>query len=278
MDPKMTLAEQITIIILILFFALVAVSFFVGAFYLQAETVYAKIFKRPFYIHYYPFPKRMESSQQLSLRQCSGFYNRLSPKRKAYFEHRVCKFIERYEFVGREDFVITAEVKTRIAASYIALSFGMRNYLVDVFERIIVYPEAYFSSSSDQYHKGEFNPRVKAVVFSWQDFIAGNDISNDNLNLGIHEFAHVLHHHGRNRGDISAAIFAEIYDEILAEVSHQSNRQMLISSGYFREYAYANPFEFLAVILEHYFETPDEFKIRFPKLYSHVSKMLNHKH
>ncbi|MFD0777392.1 hypothetical protein ACFQZF_01445 [Flavobacterium myungsuense] len=31
----------------------------------------------------------------------------------------------------------------------------------------------------------------------------------------------------------------------------------------------------MSVIIEHFFETPDQFKIEFPELYINVSKMLN---
>ncbi|WP_410603855.1 zinc-dependent peptidase, partial [Bacillus sp. SIMBA_008] len=46
---------------------------------------------------------------------------------------------------------------------------------------------------------------------------------------------------------------------------------------YFREYAYTNKFEFLAVILEHFFETPEIFKREFPELYLNVKTMINFK-
>ncbi|RZJ67179.1 MAG: hypothetical protein EOO50_06555 [Flavobacterium sp.] len=270
---------EIVVVSLVLFLVVFGfLSLVFSIFYLQTERVYAFIFKKPFYVHYYPFPKCLETANQSLLRQHSTFYNRLTPKRKIYFEHRICRFIDRYEFIGREDFEVTDEVKIRIAISYITLSFGMRNYLLDIFDRVIVYPGAYYSKYSESYHKGEFNPGMRAIAFSWQDFVAGNDIANDNLNLGIHEFAHVLHYHGTKHSDVSAAIFTQVYDRISDEVSHPGNRQRLTDAGYFRDYAFTNTYEFLAVILEHYFETPQEFKAKFPPLYANVSKMLNHKH
>ncbi|WP_374707785.1 zinc-dependent peptidase [Flavobacterium sp. J372] len=48
-----------------------------------------------------------------------------------------------------------------------------------------------------------------------------------------------------------------------------------MASGYLRDYAYTNQFEFLAVVLEHFFETPTEFKQRFPELYGMVKRMIN---
>jgi Mlc titration factor MtfA (ptsG expression regulator) len=51
----------------------------------------------------------------------------------------------------------------------------------------------------------------------------------------------------------------------------------LVASNYFRFYAYTNQVEFLAVILEHFFETPQVFKKEFPELYSNVRDMINFK-
>ena len=49
----------------------------------------------------------------------------------------------------------------------------------------------------------------------------------------------------------------------------------LKSKAYFRSYAYVNQFEFLSVILEHFFETPYEFKVNHPQLFDHVATMIN---
>jgi Mlc titration factor MtfA (ptsG expression regulator) len=158
------------------------------------------------------------------------------------------------------------------------LTFGMRRYLVDSFNKIIIYPEQYLSTQSQEYYKGEFNPRMKAVVFSWKDFIEGYEINNDNLNLGIHEFSHVVHFNSMKNNDASSLTFQKHYTKLSKEVNHPPNKQRLIESNYFRIYAYTNHYEFISVIIEHYFETPQIFKSEFPELFSNVSMMLNHKH
>ena len=186
--------------------------------------------------------------------------------------------LAKFNFIGRQGFNVTEEVKIRIAATYIMMTFGIRRYLVEVIDKIIIYPDIYTSSISGLDHKGEFNPGMKAVVFSWADFISGEDSATDNINLGIHEFSHVLHFHGKRSNDVSASIFADMFSNIHEAISHPPNRDRLVNSGYFRIYAYTNEFEFLAVILEHYFETPQQFEREFPELFAKVSKMLNHKH
>ena len=240
------------------------------------EEMYMHVFKKPIYVHFYPNRQDLTDAEASILRRAFPFYNNLSEKHQGYFRHRVARFIKKHEFVGKEGFVITDEVRVMVAATAVMLTFGMRRYLFEIVDKIIVYPSVYLSTITNEYHKGEFNPRHRAVVFSWEDFKSGFD-ANNNLNLGLHEFAHVVHYHGTQNEDSSAILFARMYKRITSEV-RGATRQQLIDSNYFRIYAYTNDFEFLAVLVEHYFETPDQFKQEHPKLYRNVELMLNHRH
>jgi len=266
-----------SILIFTLIVFLLAFGFFLRALFIFLEYGYGFVFGRPLYVHFCPFPKKISPEAVRFLNAQFPFYVQLSTKDKVYFEHRVACFLDKYEFVSREGFVITEEVKVHVVATLAMLSFGMREYLSDVFERVIIYPSIYFSRITKQYHKGEFNPNTKTVVFSWDDFQKGFEIASDNLNLGIHEFAHVLHHHGLESSDSGAVLFSRMYAVINDDMADAAFRKQLVESKYFRLYAFTNQFEFLAVILEHYFETPLEFEERFPDLYRKVGLMLNQK-
>ena len=233
------------------------------------------IFKKPLYIHLYFRKKEITLQEQEILKHHFPFYSKLSQKQQSYFQHRVASFNEKYRFIARDEFELDIRVQTMIAGTFVMLTFGMRNYLMNSFDKIIIYPEQYLSTHSEEYFKGEFNPRMKAVVFSCKDFIEGYEISNDNLNLGIHEFSHAVHFHSLRSTEQSAVTFKKYYEKIIKEVNHLPNRERLINSNYFRIYAYTNQFEFISVIIEHYFETPESFKTEFPELFQHVSRMLN---
>ncbi|MFC3335401.1 zinc-dependent peptidase [Flavobacterium palustre] len=240
------------------------------------EPIYVLAFKKPLFLHVYPFSKKLNDEQKEILKNNFPFYNRLTPKKKSYFEHRVKEFIRKYEFVGK-DIAITEAMQILIAGTYVMLTFGLRKYLIGLFTRIIIYPSSYYSSSNDAYHKGEFNPRMKSVVFSWEDYVLGHQTANDNLNLGLHEFAHALHFHCMKSNDSSAAVFYDEFNKITRYYNDEELNAQLRSKGYFRLYAYQNQFEFLAVILEHFFETPEKFKKQHPELYHNVCVMINFK-
>jgi Mlc titration factor MtfA (ptsG expression regulator) len=240
------------------------------------EPGYMLIFNKPIYVHFYLFPKKLDESQKAVLRRDFKFYRDLSPARKRYFEHRVYRFINNYTFLGRGGLEVTDEIKIKIAATGVMLTFGMRSYLPTVFEGIIIYPDI-FESRNGNMHKGEFNPAVKAIVFSWKDFLQGLEFDNDNINLGLHEFSHALQLDSlaKRRPGSSAIIYSDMFHEIMAYIDKPENRQRLMETNYFRSYAYTNSFEFIAVILEYFFETPQEFRQKHPDLYDMVKKMIN---
>ena len=246
-------------------------------FFRVIEPGYIAIYNKPLYIHFYPFPKKLSDLQQNILQNEFVFYKNLTQKEKKYFEYRVADFISEYEFIGKESLVVTDQMKVLIAATSTMLTFGMKNYLYEVFKRIIIYPEEYYSTIDEEYHKGEYNPRMRTLVFSWKHFLEGYRIDNDNHNLGLHEFAHALNFQALKSNDTSMIIFKDMYTEILEYIHRSENAERFMQSDYFRIYAYTNRFEFIAVILEHFFETPQQFKLKFPELYHKVELMINHK-
>jgi MtfA peptidase len=260
-------------------FQIIVILFF-GVLFLQLiifgiiEPAYVLFFKKPLFLYIYPFLKKINNNQKQILEKEFPFYQRLSTKKKCYFEHRVNEFIRKYEFVGK-DIEVTEEMKLLTAGTYVMLTFGMRNYLVNQFSRIVIYATSYYSTLNDAFHKGEFNPRMKVIAFSWEDFILGHNTSNDNINLGLHEFSHALHFHCLQKRDPSAAIFRDEFDKVISYYNDINLNSELRGKGYFRLYAYQNQFEFLSVILEHFFETPENFKKHHPDLYRIIVMMIN---
>ncbi len=241
------------------------------------DFIYAYIFSKPIFVHFYPIKKKLSKQQKHFLERHVSFYINLSNRHKIYFEHRLVMFFRAYDFVSREGFEITPEVKVLIASSYIKLTFGMRRYLTKIFEKIIVYPNTFYSVITKKWHKGEYNPALKIIVFSWEDFLIGDLITNDNLNLGIHEFVHALTFHGKKSNDISASIFSRIYQDLNIYLTQNNNLIRIKESNYFRPYAFTNKIEFMAVISEHFFESPKVLELQFPELFSRLEKMFNYK-
>jgi hypothetical protein len=73
-----------------------------------------------------------------------------------------------YEFIGKE--IEISEQMQIDCRNLRDANFGMRKYLITLFDKIIIYPSSYYSTVNEAHHKGEFNPRMKVIAFSWEDF------------------------------------------------------------------------------------------------------------
>lgn len=240
------------------------------------EMVYVMRHRKPLYFHFHPFLKRLGNREKSILKNQFSFYSKLTDKQKGYFEHRVASFIQDKHFIGRNGVTVTAEIQTLISATAVMLTFGFRDFYIGLINKIVVYPEEFYSKTNQKYHKGEFNPILQTLVFSWKDFKYGFDITNDKLNLGIHEFAHAIHLNSMKERDVSSTLFSDSFKELTALIANkESLRKSLISSKYFRDYAFTNQYEFIAVIVETFIETPIEFRNQFPEVYNKTKQMLN---
>jgi Mlc titration factor MtfA (ptsG expression regulator) len=272
-----TMNPTLKLIFIIIFFVGIA-SVVLSRFYVYFEQIYALKYKKPFFRNLVLFKNKLSHNQLKILQREFSFYKALGKDNQAIFQHRLVTFIKHKKFIGREELEVTDEMKTLISATAVMLTFGFRNYLLELFDTIIIYPEAYYSQINEAYHKGETNPKMNTIVFSWEDFKDGYHIGDDNLNLGIHEFGHAIHLNAFANDDVSSLIFNQEFKNLTNFLQHHKMvREDLISSKYFRAYAYTNHFEFFAVLLENFIETPEQFKSKFPKLYGYMRAMLNFK-
>ena len=238
------------------------------------ENWFAKSYDRPLFRHYFVY-KKLSPSQVKILQDDFDFYSKLSEKHKNQFEHRIAQFISEKEFIGRGELIVSEPMKVLIAAIACMLSFGRKNYSYSLINFILIYPVEFYSTVNGNYHKGEFNPKERALVLSWKDFQEGFKINNDNLNVGIHEFMHAMQLEAKKSGDVDSTRFAKQFQNILKQLTKQEVKDQLNKTKFFRDYAFTNQYEFMAVLAEYFFESPKEFKAIFPKLYDYTKKLLN---
>ena len=241
------------------------------------ESGYASIFNKPLFRHYLVY-KKLNKEQLNILESQFDFYGSLSIKHKRQFQHRVAKFISEKNFIGRENLTITETMRVLIAATGCMLSFGRKNYEYGLIEHILIYPSKFYSKINDAYHKGEFNPKIRALVMSWEDFEKGFRIADDNRNLGIHEFMHAMQLEAKQSKDLDSSRLTKYFKKILHQLSVPEVKEKLDNNNYFRKYGFSNQYEFMAVIAEYFFESPNEFKSNFPMIYGHTRKLLNFKY
>jgi len=201
------------------------------------------------------------------------FYNQLPRKSQQIFEFRVARFIELKEFVPRQMVSVNEEMKVLISASAIMLTFGYPKVFLSYFKYIIIFPEEFFSNANQRFHKGEVNPRQKAIVLSWKHFVEGY-ATREGVNLGIHEMAHALQlenivqNHEYNFLDEETQ---ELWNQLASEEIQKIRRG---ETSFFREYAATDHAEFFAVAVENFFERPQEFSAYNYQLYRCLCELL----
>lgn len=259
-------------------FTIGVVAFITYRVFRFSEMAYVEwVRKKLFFTHVNFGLKQVDNKAQFILRQKFRFYQQLTPKQRRYFEHRVAVFLKEKDFVGK-GLTVTEEMKILIAATAVKMMFGFRDYKLQIIQRVLIYPEKFYSHTNEAYHIGEFNPKLQLLVFSWKDFEEGYRIEDDNLNLAVHEMVHAIHFNylKRKGKSSSASIFLNSYNELISLLNDSPKiKAKMVESNYFRAYGFTNQYEFLAVLIENFIETPTKFKTEFPQVYSKVKQMLN---
>ena len=217
--------------------------------------------------------QKLGKISQETLSKYFAFYNSLPARSKQLFEKRVIRFISLTDFIPRQMETVTDEMKVLISASAVQITFGFKDVLLDHFTKIIVYPDQFFSTSSQRYHKGEVNPAMGTIVLSWKHFVEGYAY-DEGVNLGLHEMAHAL--------QLENVIMNTEYG-FMKEVDIKHWEQLakveiekIISPdvSFFRDYGATNQHEFFAVAVENFFERPKEFFEYHRELYMTMCKLL----
>jgi len=201
------------------------------------------------------------------------YYRLLSPANKTRFERKVCNFLYGKRFIPRNINEITIEAKILIAASAVQLTFGLPNIYLQHFDKILIYPNAYYSSITKKYHKGEVNPRFGIIVLSWKNFVEGYVQSHDSVNLGLHEMAHALRLENIIRNEeyqFFEQALINRFDEYAQGICHNLEAY----ANFFRPYACTDEHEFFSVAIENFFERSDLFKKQIPELYTILTRLL----
>lgn len=202
-----------------------------------------------------------------------SFYQKLPQTSKKIFEKRVAYFISSKKFIPRQMERVTWEMKVLISASAIQLTFGFPQVNLSFFRHILVYPETFFSKANQQHHRGEVNPKAKAIVLSWKYFLEGY-LREDGRNLGLHEMAHALRLENRVMNHEYDFLDKEILNEWEEHASKTMEEIRNGSETFFREYGAVNNEEFFAVAVEVFFEKPAAFKEKHPLTYKTLCNLL----
>jgi MtfA peptidase len=237
---------------------------------------FAILFRNSPYYHGFlsrviPLPRSFKDS----IAKRNSFYQRLPAESKKRFEQKVYQFIRTKKFIPRNISAVTDEMKALIASAAVQLTFGLQKVSLKHFDKIIVYPDNYYSVINKQYHKGEVNPRLKAIVVSWRAFVEGYAHPENGINLGLHEMAHALKLENIIQNGEHHFFDLEEYKKWLALAKEEMAKIKKGEDSLFRAYASVDEDEFFATGMEIYFEQPHKLFEYNPELYKTLSNLLH---
>ncbi len=202
------------------------------------------------------------------------FYTTLSWSVKMKFLRLARDQYEYFEFVSREKIKLTRAMKAIISCAAAQLLLYLPSEGLSYYKRIIVYPDYYNSLITQRRHKGEVNPGLHTIVFSWRGIVEGLEQQDDGINLLLHEFAHALwlEHKLINHYEVFDSNVVEEFERYAA---NEMQSLAAHSQHFFRKYAFSNIEEFFAVAVENFFERPALFQEAQPELYLILVRLFN---
>lgn len=205
-----------------------------------------------------------------------AYYSTLNDNLKKLFVYRCLKFIHNKDIITEDYKLVPNRVRALIAASAVQLTLGLRVWSLSYFDTIVVHPDAFSNPLTDQKYYG-LTSTGGSIRLSFKSFLGGYANPNDNINLGLHEFAHALRFNSV-KGHEQDYFFEHYYSAWLGSAIKAFKDIQSGNNSIFRRYGGTNMNEFLSVCIEHFFESPHEIRSQYPLLYINTAILLNQTH
>lgn len=204
------------------------------------------------------------------LEESVAFYQRLQPAEQAEFERRCAVFLgeQRITGVGVE---LSDPIRASVAASAVILTFGLRAPFWENLREILIYPERFdydYALGEDGELLGLMHDQGP-IIFAADELVEGFAAGEDGVNVGLHEFAHVLDFEGGGLDGVPLHLNPDSAREwrrqIVGRVREaEANAALFDLLG---DYAFTDQVEFFACMTEAFFELPELLQEAAPDLY-----------
>jgi Mlc titration factor MtfA (ptsG expression regulator) len=208
-----------------------------------------------------------------------AFFRALTADEKNRFRQLVKVFLDEVRITGIQTDV-DETTRILIAASAVIPVFGFRDWEYPRLGEVLVYPGAFdekYQTDSTAYRNivGLTGLRNLSgvMILSKPALLAGFDSPSNKENVGIHEFTHLMEKEEVNHGlppEVPWQAVKQWVQYVAQELSHPSKNAARFSS-----YAYTNEHEFLAVLAEYFFKSPEVLQHRDPDLYAMLRAMFH---
>ena len=222
-----------------------------------------------------PFPDSWEQVLQSRV----AFFRALPETGKERFRQLVKIFLDEVRITGIET-EVDDTVRVLVAASAAIPIFGFDDWEYRRLGEVLVYPHSYgkdyeTTGGADENVLGQIGTgqRRGVMILSKPSLFEGFDNHPTTINVGIHEFAHVVEQEEAENGlprEVPWQAVKQWVRYVARELAQPSANR-----SYIRDYAYTNDHEFFATLAEYFFNSPELLKERDPRLYGMLQEMFH---
>ncbi|MDB4835385.1 zinc-dependent peptidase [Cyclobacteriaceae bacterium] len=208
------------------------------------------------------------------------YYRSLSPNKKHLFEQWVHLFLYEKKITAVHT-TITDHDKLLIASSAIIPVFAFPYYTYPNLNEILIYPhhfDANYSLEGDGRNilgMVGTGPMEGKMILAQTALRHGFSNANDKHNVGIHEFIHLIDKQDGDTDGIPKLLIDHQLSIPWVEIVHQETERIFNQKSDINPYGATNRAEFLAVIGEYFFESPEILKKKHPKLYKDLVQVFH---
>ncbi|MCJ7467784.1 MAG: zinc-dependent peptidase [Maribacter sp.] len=207
-----------------------------------------------------------------------GYYAKLSPSEKLRFEKEILYFFDATSITG-VDLEINDSDRLLVAASAVIPLFGFPELRYRNINEVLLYKDAFNNDNqtdgSNRHTLGKVGSGTmnRLMILSLPALHAGFEQKEDNSNVGIHEFVHLIDKADGVTDGIPESILQHRYVVPWLKAIHREIKSMKHGESDINPYGATSEVEFLSVASEYFFSRPELFKEKHPELYDLMAKM-----
>jgi len=224
-----------------------------------------------------PFPAGWEAVLQRDV----VFFRALDPEEQDRFRRELQVFLGEKRITGIK-LELDTTTRVLVAASAIIPIFGFPEWEWHQISEVLVYPNRFdreftFDSGEQRHTLGMVGTGVlnRVMILSQPDLHAGFRNAGDKLNVGLHEFAHLV---DKSDGAIDGLPAVGLDRASLGpwvQLMRRKMEEMRRGRSDIHAYGLTNEAEFFAVATEYFFERPGVMERKHPELYAMLSRVFN---
>lgn len=220
------------------------------------------------------FKQKTKTECHKILLDTNTYYQKLSKYNKNTFQIRTLLFLSTTNFNSEAGFPLNQKMKIIISSAFVQITFGLKIDTLNKFNDIFVTPQSYSYKNNNAVFDGDVNLYTKKINMSWPAIERGFEISDDALNISIHEFGHCLIFENASRSYLSRIFNERDFNDWKKHAENKFQKIKSNNNKVLRNYAGTNLIELFSVSLETFFEQPEFFKNNEPELYFSMAKLL----